>query len=79
MEQAFWVFIDKKWKDSLNVAAAEPAGWEQGADHRKGVEYMKKGELDKQAGKKDPSVGVHVTTFKGILAGPRRGVCFRRW
>jgi hypothetical protein len=44
MEDAFWVFVDQKWKDSLNVAAAEPAGWEQGADHRKGVEYMKKGE-----------------------------------
>jgi hypothetical protein len=38
MEDAFWVFIDQRWKDSLNVAAVEPARWEQGSDHQKGME-----------------------------------------
>ncbi len=23
-EEAFWKFVDQKWKDALNVAAAEP-------------------------------------------------------
>ncbi len=42
MEDAIWAFVDQKWKDSLNMAAAEPAGWEKGADHRKKMEYVKK-------------------------------------
>ncbi len=25
MEKAFWRFVDQKWRDSLNMAAAEPA------------------------------------------------------
>jgi hypothetical protein len=25
MEEAFWKFVDQKWRDSLNIAAAEPA------------------------------------------------------
>jgi hypothetical protein len=56
----------------LNVASAEPAGWEQGADHRKGVEYMKKGEPDKQVGKKAPSAGVHVALGDNIQENPCR-------
>ncbi len=31
LEDAFWIFIDKKWRDALNVAAAEPIGWGQGS------------------------------------------------
>ncbi len=27
IEEAFWSFVDQKWRDALNVAAAEPAGW----------------------------------------------------
>ncbi len=27
IEEAFWTFVDKKWRDALNVVAAEPAGW----------------------------------------------------
>jgi hypothetical protein len=30
IEEAFWGFIDQKWRDALNVAAAEPAGWGTG-------------------------------------------------
>jgi hypothetical protein len=36
VEDVCWAFIDQKWKDSLNVGVAEPAGWDQGADYRKG-------------------------------------------
>ncbi len=44
VEDAFWAFMDQKWKDSLNVAAAEPAGWDQGANYWRGLEGAKKGE-----------------------------------
>jgi hypothetical protein len=33
IEEAFWTFVDQKWRDALNVAAAKPADrmehWEQ--------------------------------------------------
>jgi hypothetical protein len=29
-EEAFWRFVDQKWKDSINVAAAEPLAWGAG-------------------------------------------------
>ncbi len=49
-EEAFWTFVDQKWRDALNVAAAEPAGWNvgssgsgtQGADKRGPAEAAKK-------------------------------------
>jgi hypothetical protein len=31
MEDAFWTFVDQKWRDALNIAAAEPTGWGQGS------------------------------------------------
>jgi hypothetical protein len=54
MEDAFWAFVDQKWRDSLNVTAAEPAGWDQGADYRKGVEAARKGEQGRQAARWGP-------------------------
>ncbi len=27
IEEAFWNFVDQKWRDTLNVAAAEPPSW----------------------------------------------------
>jgi hypothetical protein len=27
IEEAFWNFVDQKWRDALNVAAAEPPTW----------------------------------------------------
>jgi hypothetical protein len=32
VEDAFWTFMDQQWRDSLNVAAAEPGGWDQGGN-----------------------------------------------
>jgi hypothetical protein len=29
VEEAFWAFVDQRWRDALNVAAAEPTGWER--------------------------------------------------
>ncbi len=35
IEEAFWNFIYQKWKDALNVAAAEPPSWGMGLGRRK--------------------------------------------
>jgi hypothetical protein len=37
IEEAFWSFVDQKWRDALNVAAAELAGW--GTGGRKGAAH----------------------------------------
>jgi hypothetical protein len=50
VDEAFWTFVDQKWRDALNVAAAEPAGWNvgssgtgtHGADRRGPAEATKK-------------------------------------
>ncbi len=71
MEDAFWAFVDQKWRDSLNVAVAEPAGWDQGADYRKGAEAMRRGKQDRQAVRKAPPGGVHVATVDIARAAPQ--------
>ncbi len=65
MEDAFWTFIDQKWKDSLNVAAAEPAGWDQGGTFNRWPGIAKKEEQDKPGIKKIPSAGIHVAVATG--------------
>jgi hypothetical protein len=34
IEEAFWNFVDQKWRDALNVAAAEPPAWGTGGSGR---------------------------------------------
>jgi hypothetical protein len=34
IEEAFWNFVDQKWRDALNVAAAEPLAWGTGSSGR---------------------------------------------
>ncbi len=34
IEEAFWNFMDQKWQDALNIAAAEPPAWGAGAGGR---------------------------------------------
>jgi hypothetical protein len=31
VEEAFWAFVDQRWRDALNVVAAEPTGWSVGS------------------------------------------------
>ncbi len=31
VEEAFWNFVDQKWRDALNIAAAEPPAWGAGS------------------------------------------------
>ncbi len=72
VEDAFWAFMDQKWKDSLNVAAAEPAGWDQGANYWRGLEGAKKGEGERQVATKGPLAGVHVAVVGDSQAVPGR-------
>ncbi len=60
IEDAFWTFIDQKWKNSLNVAAAEPAGWDQGDSFSRGAGATRKEDQDRQGVKKAPAAGVYV-------------------
>ncbi len=34
VEEAFWNFVDPKWRDALNIAAAEPPAWGAGSGGR---------------------------------------------
>jgi hypothetical protein len=73
MEDASWNFVNQKWKDSLNMGAAEPASWDQGADYRRGPDGPKRGEREKPAVKKAPSVGVQAaiaSSDRGVSQGP---------
>jgi hypothetical protein len=43
IEEAFWSFVDQKWRDALNVAAAEPVGWGTGGGKGAAHEGDRKG------------------------------------
>ncbi len=43
IEEAFWSFVDQKWRDVLNVAAAEPPSWGAGSGRGVPPEGEKKG------------------------------------
>ncbi len=43
IEEAFWSFIDQKWRDALNVAAAESPSWGAGSGKSAPQEGGKKG------------------------------------
>ncbi len=76
MEDAFWSFVDQKWKDSLCVVAVEPAGWEQGADQEQG-ELVKGGQTrDKNGWVFAPQVKKRVlqVSKKGDKKGQRVGL-----
>jgi hypothetical protein len=63
IEEAFWNFIDQKWKDALNVAAAEPPSWGSGGGRVAPQEGEKKGGAAEA--KKLAKAAVHVTGFEG--------------
>ncbi len=47
-EEAFWNFVDQKWRDALNVAAAEPLAW-GGGELRESLFSGKREERGRQA------------------------------
>jgi hypothetical protein len=61
IEEAFWNFVDQKWRDALNVAAAEPPAWGMGSSGRA---------VPQDGGKRGgaaeaPKAAVHVTGVYG--------------
>ncbi len=59
IEEAFWNFVDQKWRDALNVAAAEPQAWGAGGGGRTVPQDSGKREAAKLA--KAGAAAVHVT------------------
>jgi hypothetical protein len=68
-EEAFWNFVDQKWRDALNVAAAEPPAWGAGGGRRTTFQDSGKKETTKPA--KAGAAAVHVTGTDGRR--PRQG------
>jgi hypothetical protein len=63
IKEAFWNFVDQKWRDALNVAAAEPPAWGTGSGGRTGPQDSARKEDTKlpRAG----GAAVHVTGVDG--------------
>ncbi len=69
VEEAFWNFVDQKWRDALNVAAAEPPAWGTRGGGRAALQDGVKKEATKPA--KAGAAAVHVTRVDGKR--PRQG------
>ncbi len=65
VEEAFWNFVDQKWRHALNVAAAEPPAWGAGSGGRTGPQEGGRKEAAKLA--KAGAAAVHVTGVDGKL------------
>jgi hypothetical protein len=63
IEEAFWNFVDQKWRDALNVAAAEPPSWSAGSGRGAPQEGGKKGGAAEAT--KLAKAAVHVTGVDG--------------
>ncbi len=62
-EEAFWNFVDQKWRDALNVAAAEPPAWGAGAGGRTAPQDNARKEAAKAS--KAGAAAVHVAGIDG--------------
>ncbi len=61
-EEAFWTFVDQKWRDARNVAAAEPIGWNNGSS-RIGIHGAdRRGAAE--AARKPSHVAIHVAAVE---------------
>jgi hypothetical protein len=70
-EDAFWRFVNHRWRDSLNVAAAEPAFADYNQDTKKGaVESMKKTRQEKP--RKPQEFKVTMTSGEAIEKMPKK-------
>ncbi len=62
MEEAFWTFVDQKWRDALNVPAAEPTGWGQGSNMNRLPGADRKEHPGRAEAKKLATAAIHVVT-----------------
>jgi hypothetical protein len=63
VEEAFWNFVDQKWRDALNIAAAEPLAWGAGSGGRVAPADGARREPGK--GSKAGAAAVHVAGVDG--------------
>ncbi len=63
IEEAFWGFVDQKWRDALNVAAAEPAGWGARGGRTATHKTDKRGPAE--AARKLAQAAIHMTAADG--------------
>ncbi len=68
-EEAFWNFVDQKWRDALNVAAAEPPAWGAGGGGKGTFQESGRREAAKLA--KAGAAAIHVTEAE--RQRPRQG------
>jgi hypothetical protein len=68
-KEAFWNFVDQKWKDALNVAAAESPAWGVGGGAR--VSFQDGGKKESTKPGRLGAAAVHVTEAEGRR--PRQG------
>ncbi len=68
-EEAFWNFVDQKWRDALNVAAAEPPAWGAGSGGK--VSFQESGRREAAKLAKAGAAAIHVTGVQGQR--PRQG------
>jgi hypothetical protein len=62
IEEAFWNFVDQKWRDDLNVAAAEPPSWGTGSGKGAPQEGDRRGMAE---AKKLAQASVHIAGLDG--------------
>jgi hypothetical protein len=81
-EEAFWGFVDQKWRDALNIAAAEPSTWGAGTGGKTTFQEAGRREVGgntavQDTGRKEATklakagAAIHVTGAKGRR--PRQG------
>jgi hypothetical protein len=77
VEDAFWIFMDQKWRDALNVAAAEPAGWGQESISSKSYGADRRDNQGKAEAKKLAAAAIHVATSaeRQVPTGPPLKKC----
>jgi hypothetical protein len=63
IKEAFWGFVDQKWRYALNMAAAEPVGWGAGGGRGTTHEADKRGPAE--VARKLAQAAVHVAAADG--------------
>jgi hypothetical protein len=72
-DEAFWRFVDQKWKDAINVAAAEPPAWGAGSGGGKAAGPQSAGAGMKEASKLAKAGAAAVNVTGGAGRRPEHG------
>jgi hypothetical protein len=72
VEAPFWTFVDQKWRDALNIAAAEPAGWGQGSSSSRQSGADRKEDQRRAEARNLAVTAIHVATDADGQVSPGR-------